>query len=221
MPIERRTFFILYVSSATMATVAIALADLFRRLLAGRIGVFLPILLVLLIAFVFGIQAGLLARFLERRAPLPRGHFGFHDPATQRWIIVKSLSELGQWAWAPFSLVFFKPGIYAFFGANVGKNTAIAGILTDPSLTRIDDGAIIGLNAVLSPHCLTGEGLTLSRIGIGAGATVGVGAVLQGDVDVGPHAIIAANAVVTSGTRVLPGELWGGVPARKLKDPEP
>ena len=35
---------------------------------------------------------------------------------------------------------------------------------------------------------------------------------------VGQGSIVAAGAVVLEGTQIGQGELWGGVPARKLKD---
>ncbi len=38
-----------------------------------------------------------------------------------------------------------------------------------------------------------------------------------GDVAIGDNAMVAANALVLKGTRIGPGEVWGGVPARLLR----
>ena len=45
---------------------------------------------------------------------------------------------------------------------------------------------------------------------------MGNGCILLGGVTIGKGAIIAAGAVVTR--NVPPCEIWGGVPARKIKD---
>jgi carbonic anhydrase/acetyltransferase-like protein (isoleucine patch superfamily) len=58
---------------------------------------------------------------------------------------------------------------------------------------RIEKGALIGMNAVVLDHAVIGEG-----------------------------ALVAAGAVVLSGTKVEPGCIYGGVPAKFVKklDPE-
>jgi len=99
----------------------------------------------------------------------------------------------------------------------MGRRVAIAGDLVDPYLTEIGPDVVIGLNAVLSPHLLMGGRLVLGRVRLEPESTVGVGAVLQGDVLVGRGSIIAANAVVPTGTTVPSYELWGGSPAHKIK----
>jgi acetyltransferase-like isoleucine patch superfamily enzyme len=57
-----------------------------------------------------------------------------------------------------------------------------------------------------------------SRSGVDVGANVWIGAqcVLVAGVVVGDDAVIAAGAVVTK--NVPAGEIWAGVPARKLRD---
>lgn len=62
-----------------------------------------------------------------------------------------------------------------------------------------------------------GHRSTMQRIEIGAGAILFPGAKILGGSGVtriGRNAIVAANAVVT--TQVPDGEVWGGVPARRI-----
>ena len=49
-----------------------------------------------------------------------------------------------------------------------------------------------------------------------------MGATVLDHADIGEGAIIAAGALVLQNTKVGPGELWGGVPAKFIKrvDPE-
>jgi acetyltransferase-like isoleucine patch superfamily enzyme len=47
--------------------------------------------------------------------------------------------------------------------------------------------------------------------------TIGAHAIVMSDVEIADGAIVSAAAVVSKGTRIGPGEVWGGVPARRLK----
>jgi acetyltransferase-like isoleucine patch superfamily enzyme len=47
--------------------------------------------------------------------------------------------------------------------------------------------------------------------------TIGTTAVVMSDVIIGDGAIVSAGAVVTKGSRIGAGEVWGGMPARRLK----
>lgn len=50
---------------------------------------------------------------------------------------------------------------------------------------------------------------------------VGMGAIIMDNAEIGSNSIIAAGAVVTEGTRVESGTIYGGIPARKIKDIPP
>ncbi len=50
---------------------------------------------------------------------------------------------------------------------------------------------------------------------------IGMGAIIMDNAEVGRNSIIAAGAVVLEGTKVESGTIYGGVPARKIKDIPP
>ncbi len=75
--------------------------------------------------------------------------------------------------------------------------------------TYIGDDVLIGHNAVV-------HGCTLED-----GAFVGMGAVVLDGAVVEGGAMVAAGALVAPGKRVKSGELWGGNPARKMRDLTP
>lgn len=72
--------------------------------------------------------------------------------------------------------------------------------------TSIGSNVTIGAGAVI--HACTIEDLCV----IGESAQVMDGAV------VGPNSIIEAGSVVTSGTKIPSGQLWGGSPAKKIRE---
>jgi len=47
---------------------------------------------------------------------------------------------------------------------------------------------------------------------------VGMGAIIMDNAEIGSNSIIAAGAVVLEGTRIEAGTIYGGIPAKKIKD---
>jgi acetyltransferase-like isoleucine patch superfamily enzyme len=107
--------------------------------------------------------------------------------------------------------------VYQALGARLGANTYSAGALLDPPLTRIGSNTIIGHDAVIFAHVIEGARLELKGVVIGDTVTIGATAVVMAGVHIGDHAIVSAGAVVTKDTRIGAGEVWGGIPARRLK----
>lgn len=107
--------------------------------------------------------------------------------------------------------------IYLALGAKLGANTYSAGALLDPPLTRIGSNTIIGHDAVIFAHVIEGARLELKAVTIGNTVTIGAKAVVMAGVRIGDNAIVSTGAVVTKDTEIAAGEVWGGIPARRLK----
>lgn len=89
--------------------------------------------------------------------------------------------------------------------------------------TNVQDGAII--------HCtyqkaktVIGSNVSIAHNAIVHGCTVednvliGMGAIVMDDAFIGKESVIAAGAVVLPGTRVEPGSIYAGIPAKRIKD---
>ena len=72
--------------------------------------------------------------------------------------------------------------------------------------TEIGNNVSIGHNAIV-------HGCTLKD-----NVLIGMGAIVMDDCVVESNSIVAAGAVVTANTHIGEGEIWAGVPARKVKD---
>jgi acetyltransferase-like isoleucine patch superfamily enzyme len=107
--------------------------------------------------------------------------------------------------------------VYLALGARMGDNTYSVGAILDPPLTEFGANCIIGHDAVLFCHAIEGRHFALSRIRVGDNVTIGATAVIMPGVRIGDGAIVSAGAVVLKDTQISPGEVWGGVPARRLK----
>lgn len=109
---------------------------------------------------------------------------------------------------------------YLAIGTRLGKNTYSQGIILDPPFVEIGNNSVVGQYALLVPHVIEGERLAHYPIRVGNNVTIGAHAVVLSDVVIGDGAIVATGAIVTKGTRIGEGEVWGGVPARRLRGGE-
>ena len=91
---------------------------------------------------------------------------------------------------------------------------------------NVQDGAIIHCTYQKAPTNI-GNNVSIAHNAIVHGCTVednvliGMGSIIMDDCIVGSNSIIAAGAVLTKGTIVPPGTIYGGMPAKKLKDISP
>lgn len=209
-----------------LSSLALALLGLFALALARVASVFLtqpglgayaPVADVLIFMLTFGLACAWAARGVLRWWPLGQGVIPMDDPRFTAWKLYTVLYEFGCGALKPFTVMFLRPLVQVLFGARIGKDIALGGKLVDPHLIQIGDEAIIGEGSVVTAHAINSGSILLAPVVIGRGATIGVGAVVYPGVSVGERGIIAANAVVRSGTQIAAGELWGGVPAKCLR----
>lgn len=108
----------------------------------------------------------------------------------------------------------------------LGRDSMLFGMLYDPDLTRIGEGAIIGGGVRITAHSV----LTTRNGGFvfqSAEVNIGPRAVIGGESRIGPGVHIGANALIEAGSVVAPftvipaDEIWGGNPAvfhRKRSD---
>ncbi|KAF0852696.1 mitochondrial Complex I (CI) NADH:ubiquinone oxidoreductase subunit gamma carbonic anhydrase 1 [Andalucia godoyi] len=83
--------------------------------------------------------------------------------------------------------------------------------------SNVQDGAIVTGATVIGSFVTIGHGAQLHSTKVGDESLIGMGAVLMPGSVVEPRSIVAAGAVVGAGVVVKEGEVWGGVPARRLR----
>ena len=175
--------------------------------LAGRVpswlafSLALPAAVLTLIA-VCGLATAACPRLEPGRYPMMKGRIFFS------WV-VRSLIRR----------VLFVPGLkYVFFASNILRFLSLRALgaevaftcslstdaeLLDPALTTIEGGAMLGARCILAAHYLQEGQLVLDRVRIGAGA------LLAGEVGVGPGASVGANAIIKARTSLSVGAQVG------------
>ena len=73
---------------------------------------------------------------------------------------------------------------------------------------------------MIVPHAIEGDSLSHTPIRIGDGVTIGGYAVIMQGCTISDNATIGIGAVLSKNTHVGPGEIWVGVPAKKLNKGE-
>ena len=107
---------------------------------------------------------------------------------------------------------------YRLMGMKIGRNVTInSTAIADPSLIEMEDGAMIGGSASVMAHYAQGGYLVIAPVKIGAGATIGLRAVIMGGVEVGARAKVLASSFVLPNTKIPPSETWAGIPAQRIE----
>lgn len=114
-------------------------------------------------------------------------------------------------------------------GCSIWFNTVIRGDVNSIRISNnvnIQDGAI--LHTLYQKSVIEiGDNVSIAHNAIVHGAKIesnvliGMGAVVMDHSVIGENSIIAAGAIVLSNTIVEPGSIYGGNPAKKIKDIDP
>ncbi|MFN9731406.1 MAG: acyltransferase [Pseudomonadota bacterium] len=147
---------------------------------------------------------------------------GYFSAAAVPWGLHNGLFYVARYTFLPWvTLTPFGPWFLRAMGMKIGPRAFInTEFISDPRLVEVGADAVVGGSVHLFAHYGGGGHLTNAPVRIGARATLGQGSTVMGGVDVGDDALVLPHSVVLPGTRIGPGEVWGGVPARRMSHAE-
>ena len=138
---------------------------------------------------------------------------------TIRWAICGQIGRSTRPVLQHLVPSFFANAYFRICGATIEVGAQInSPFINDPNLLTIEKDVVIGGGAVINGHLVERGELIFSPILIGEGALIGTGAMIQPGVQIGAGAVIASQALVPKYKVIPAGEVWGGIPARKIKD---
>ncbi len=107
-------------------------------------------------------------------------------------------------------------------GARVGRDVSLGSVtIRVPELVTIGAGSSIGNAVNLENARVEGGRLHLGHIDIGAQASVGSYAVIEGETAMGDWAHLEGQSALASGQHIPPLKVWHGSPARERGDFDP
>jgi acetyltransferase-like isoleucine patch superfamily enzyme len=147
---------------------------------------------------------------------------GYYTLAAVPWFLHNGLFYLVRFTFLPFAtLTPFGVWFLKAMGMRIGRHAFVnTELISDPRFLTIGDDAALGGSVRIFAHYGGGGNLVIAPVKIGNRATLGAGACVMGDVEVGDGATVLPHSVLLPGTRVPAGETWGGVPARRISRDE-
>jgi acetyltransferase-like isoleucine patch superfamily enzyme len=102
-------------------------------------------------------------------------------------------------------------------GARIGRRVFINTLsIADHNLLDIGDDVVIGADVHISGHTVEDGVLKTAAVRLGSHVTIGLGAVIEIDVDIEPHCQIGALTFVPKHSRLESHTVYVGIPARPL-----
>lgn len=143
---------------------------------------------------------------------------GYYSIYAVPWFLHNGLFYLVRYTFLPFvTLTPFGIWFLKAMGMKIGRHAFInTQYISDPRLITLGDDVALGGSVRIFAHYGGGGNLVIAPVVIERRATIGVGATVMGDVRVGEGATVLPHSVLLPGSRVGPGETWGGVPAQRI-----
>jgi len=112
----------------------------------------------------------------------------------------------------------FKNVIWRLLGVRIGRKVFDDGCyLTERTLATIGDGCALNAGSEIQCHSQEDGTFKSDRSTLGAGCTIGVGALVHYGVTMGDGAVLAPDSFLMKGEEVPPHAHWGGNPAREIR----
>lgn len=132
----------------------------------------------------------------------------YYSLATVPWYFHNALTYVVRYTFlefvtpTPLNTLFYK-----MMGMKVGKGAHINTTnISDPCLIEIGEKATIGGSATIIAHYASQGYLVVQKVKIGKNVTIGLNALVMGDVQIGDHAVIAPHQVILPKSRIPEGK---------------
>jgi acetyltransferase-like isoleucine patch superfamily enzyme len=103
-------------------------------------------------------------------------------------------------------------------GARLGRRVYVNSLaVADYNLLEFGDDVVIGADVHVSGHTVEGGVVKTARVRLGNGVTIGLGSVIEIDVEAGDGCQVGALSFVPKHTRLEAGAVYAGIPAQRIR----
>ena len=156
--------------------------------------------------------------------------FKWQTPANEHMRIADVDWPLLQWARsmvATHIVRFFAGGVFRgspiwtaylrLAGARLGRRVYVNSLaVADYNLLEFGDDVVIGADVHVSGHTVEGGVVKTARVRLGNNVTIGLGSVIDIDVETGDGCQVGALSFVPKHTRLEAGAVYAGIPAHRI-----
>lgn len=102
-------------------------------------------------------------------------------------------------------------------GARIGHRVYVNTLsISDHNLLEFGDNVVIGADVHLSGHTVEGGVVKTGTVRLGHSVTIGLGSMIEIDVEAGPGCQVGALSMVPKHARLKAGALYVGIPVKRL-----
>lgn len=102
------------------------------------------------------------------------------------------------------------------FGARIGKNVIIGGLVLDPCLLEVGDNTVIGGFSTILGHAVERGNIFFDKVRIGKNCGVGIRAVVLPGACLKDGSMLGAQSLLPKRSEIPANKTYGGIPAKGL-----
>ena len=177
----------------------------------------------LLSLYIYQLMILLIGAVFTRLLPKPK--LGYLDSPEDylKFQILAALNKFIRRTPARWIILFPFPAylFYRIAGAKIDVSAfqSSSDSIPDLYMVTIGKNTLLGWNCSIFGHFSPNSATTfLGKVEIGDDVLIGENATVWPNVKIGNGSIVQNKSVVRPGTIIPPNEIWGGIPARKIKD---
>ena len=144
--------------------------------------------------------------------------YSTHEKNVLKWMIIVSIYTPIRKILEIIPIGRLKNTYFRLLGMKIGKNTLVGGIIKDPCVTSFGKNSTMGEYAIIYGHIHNFEKGTIliDPVSIGNNCVIGAGAIIMPGAIIEDNVTVAAGALVTKKQRLISGNMYVGIPAKKL-----
>ncbi|MDD5417873.1 MAG: DapH/DapD/GlmU-related protein [Candidatus Nanoarchaeia archaeon] len=178
----------------------------------------------ILLAYVMFIGLSMLTLWIELKVsdciyPVKEGYFKEGSKGYTNWTMRSSLMASYEEIFIKIMPRFLRILIYLAMGLKIKKIPKIVFLenMIECEMIELGKGVVIGNDATITGHILDRGVVYIKKIKIGDNSTIGAKSIIMPGVEIGKNSVVAAGAIVPKNTNIPANEIWGGVPAKRIK----
>jgi len=144
--------------------------------------------------------------------------YSTHEKNVLKWMIIVSIYTPIRKILEIIPIGRLKNTYFRLLGMKIGKNTLVGGVIKDPCVTSFGKNSTMGEYAIIYGHIHNFEKGTIliDPVSIGNNCVIGAGAIIMPGAIIEDNVTVAAGALVTKKQRLISGNMYVGIPAKKL-----